>query len=373
MSRLTQKNSGRTYFKTGNTTLFSDQLPPTNTAKKPTIKKKKLIKPGGISKKENKVLKANFSNKNKLSNIDPPSTAFCKNRIGSNKRNNRNKMLQNLQTPTAVLHNTSRNSQLSGTSRERIGSNNSRIGRKNKTTSAGGINNANFNPRLNKGLITQLGETELNQVPSQPQIPIITRQLVSNTAHTSSKHSRIENSISPTKPNNPTFERSHTQVKLKKGFNTASGTRLNSDIPSQRVYTDNIVRANSEISMLRKELQMKNKELMKLKKLGKLPNKCKTPHTDVDQRSPSSNLSTSRRTVLKSRAKTGEGRKVSQIGGHERSNSQSDEYYETTKHSPTASFTTSVYSKGIPQIKSSQSCRQKKQDQTPGSYQANNL
>ena len=82
--------------------------------------------------------------------------------------------------------------------------------------------------------------------------------------------------------------------------------------------------------------------------------------------------SSSRRSKLKSRATTGEGRKVSQIESQERSNSQSDEYYETTKVSPTSSYSTSVYSKGIPHIKSSQSCRKTDQESTTN-YNTNNL
>lgn len=83
-----------------------------------------------------------------------------------------------------------------------------------------------------------------------------------------------------------------------------------------------------------------------------------------------------RRTKLKSRAKTGQTVKDPSTGLLlDASNSPSDEYYETTKISPTSSIANSVYSKGVPHAKSSQSCRNTAQEMqnTGNGLQINNL
>ena len=137
---------------------------------------------------------------------------------------------------------------------------------------------------------------------------------------------------------------------------------------------ENLERAQSEITLLRQELKMKNIELQKLKNFRKNDNKCKTPLINEDFKSPNKSSLSTRRAKQKSRAKTGD------IQGNERtnenlnkSNNHSDEYYETTKISPTSSIANSIYSKGIPQIKSSQSWREIEQNNQATNFNTNNL
>lgn len=195
-------------------------------------------------------------------------------------------------------------------------------------------------------------DPESRRMAAQTQIPLISRQLNSNTAEVSGKHSRIETSKSPTNTNTVLFDRS-TKNKIRKTFHTVIDKQPIADDKSQKSYTDNLQRAQSEISLLRQELKIKNTELLKLKNQRIFQDKCKTPIELKDYISPKKSVS--RRSKLRSRAKTGEGRATGINEQLERSNTQSDEYYETTKISPTSSFTNSVYSKGITQIKSSQS------------------
>ena len=56
-----------------------------------------------------------------------------------------------------------------------------------------------------------------------------------------------------------------------------------------------------------------------------------------------------------SRLTTGNKRVINTNIDIEKSNSHSDEYYETAKVSPTSSYSNSIYSKGISHLKSSQS------------------
>ena len=116
------------------------------------------------------------------------------------------------------------------------------------------------------------------RLTNQPQIPIITRRIVSNTANASQNNSRIQNNITPKNSENPVFERSKTQEKLRKNFYTINDSNSTKDLNSERIFTDNLVKANNEISILRKELQLKNNELSKLKQLGSIKDKCHTPY-----------------------------------------------------------------------------------------------
>lgn len=213
---------------------------------------------------------------------------------------------------------------------------------------------SNINLSKNKGFLTNTSNTSRGKIPTR--IPSLSRHLVSNTANASDKNSRFETSFSPTANQQFRFERTNTQGKLK--LNLFSGTDRDTLPPanSERSFAENLDRANSEISILRQELKKKNNELAKLKKISRPNTKTKIPHPQIDANSPSkkSAVSVGRRKP-NSRLTTGNRRKPKIAGEMDRSNSQSDEYYETTKMSPTSSYSNSVYSKGIPQIKSSQS------------------
>jgi hypothetical protein len=106
--------------------------------------------------------------------------------------------------------------------------------------------------------------------------------------------------------------------------------------------------------MLRQELNKKNNELLKFKKFGSIGDRSKIPNGDFDRCIPNKTAASVQKRKIHSRLTNGNKRAVNE---RDRSNSQSDEYYETTKVSPKSSYSTSVYSKGISHIKSSQSCR----------------
>lgn len=118
---------------------------------------------------------------------------------------------------------------------------------------------------------------------------------------------------------------------------------------------------------------MKNIELQKLKNFRKV-DKCQTPSLNEEIKSPNKSSLSTRRAKQKSRAKTGDRQTNEQTTDNmNKSNNQSDEYYETTKISPTSSMTGSVYSKGISQIKSSQSWRKLDQENHAVNFVTNNL
>jgi len=246
-----------------------------------------------------------------------------------------------------------------------------------------------------KGLENEDTKTKSKRLNSLTKVPMVNRQGISNTAECSTKNlisenidclfnvsnelkampnneriklntklndiSQNVNITTPKNINDPIFKRSNTRTHLKKPSVTEHDTKSGINSNSERKYEDNLQRANSQISLLKHELMVKNNELTKLKKLEKLKQKCKTPH-NFDTISPNNKGST-RRAQLKSRAKTGNTIKIPNYEEKlDASNSHSDEYYETTKISPTSSFNSSIYSKGIPQIKSSQSCRNTNQE-----------
>jgi hypothetical protein len=188
-------------------------------------------------------------------------------------------------------------------------------------------------------------ENTYSNEPTSSRIP----RLTSNTSTTSQWNGRI-------------MERSKTQEKLKGNLVSRGDSEGRQDFASEKHFDENLQRANSEISKLRKELRMKNSELMKLKK-AKGQQKWKTPH-DQTVAINANNMGSTRRPKVNTRLAVGE-----------KSNSPSEEYYETTKLSPTSSYSNSVYSKGMGQkIKSSQSCRQTNQDHpTNLPLQNNNL
>lgn len=197
-------------------------------------------------------------------------------------------------------------------------------------------------------------EPNSGRVNFTTKIPMISRQLASNTAVASNKNSRLDNSVSPTAGHKMMFERSKTQGKLKQELFSNREKFINHNADTEVNFSENLQRATSEINMLRQELRNKNTELQRLKKLSKIQEKCKTPHNQLNSQSPKKHRMGASRGKIKSRLTTGDNRRK-QVSENDNDNSQSDEYYETTKMSPSSSHNNSVYSKGIPQIKSSQS------------------
>lgn len=188
------------------------------------------------------------------------------------------------------------------------------------------------------------------------KIPLLSRH-GKNTAYTTTNKSELESSLSPKAATGAIFGRSNTQGGLKQQILSNEINFPDHNLNSEQSFAENLNRAQSEISLLRKELQMKNNELLKLKKLSKIQDKCKTPQTQVESESPSKVARGAKRSKVKSRLTTGDNRNKNIIDNFERSASPSDEYYETAKISPTSSYSNSVYSKGLGNIKSSQSCR----------------
>ena len=93
---------------------------------------------------------------------------------------------------------------------------------------------------------------------------------------------------------------------------------------------ENLERAQSEITLLRQELKMKNIELQKLKNFRKNDNKCKTPLINEDFKSPNKSSLSTRRAKQKSRAKTGDRQGNERTNENlNKSNNHSDEYYNT--------------------------------------------
>ena len=289
--------------------------------------KGKLIKTGPLSKRENRPV--------------PTSESSRKNKIAS------------------------RNSDLTKVSRDKSGGRKSKIKKNHKIINRGWTKSSHSNKQGDSETMYQQLASDSRRLIMQTQIPLITRQIASNTAYPSTKNSRIENNKTPKNGEIAISARNRIQNKSKTKFFNHNGLKLQSHFASNTLYEDNLKRANSEIDLLKQELQQKNKELLKLKSTDKFSDKCKTPHTNSDMISPNK-LNLSRRMKLKSRVKTGQPKvEIPEDLDLNNSNSHSDEYYETTKISPTSSITNSAYSKGIPHIKSSQSCRNIKEDSTP--------
>lgn len=316
-------------------------------ANKVTHRKKKVIKPTYATKRDYKVP---MSTNGKV-RVNSDQNSISKGRIDGNKSNSRHRVFKHVPSAATIDKN---NLKLTSKSSTRDKSVTRRINLiKNKEPIIGWTSETS----INKNIVS-------NRTKIPTKIPSISRHLVSNTAEANNKNSRFECSLSPESKANFNFSRSNTQGKLKQHL-FSSGDPIPQNLDSDRDFDENLNRANSEISILRQELIKKNNELLKLKKLG---NKSKTPHGDFHSLSPNKSATSVQKKKIKSHLTIGNKRKVSE---REKSNSQSDEYYETTKISPTSSYNTSVYSKGISQIKSSQSCRQIEPDSSIPALQNN--
>lgn len=270
--------------------------------------------------------------------------------------------------PAPVDKNISRNSEASAGSKSF--NRKSKLKKTNQTLATGWTKLAVINQALNSDTMYQQAESNSRRLNAQTQIPLITRQLMTN-ASNNNTNSRIDNCSTPTN-NTVLFDRSNNQRKIKKNYLT-NASKPTADIKPNAKATINLERAQSEINLLRQELKMKNIELQKLKSIKKL-DKCQTPSVNEEFKSPHKSSLSTRRTKQKSRAKTGDRQTNEHTTDNlNRSNNQSDEYYETTKVSPTSSMTGSVYSKGISQIKSSQSCRKVDQDSHAANFATNNF
>jgi hypothetical protein len=104
-----------------------------------------------------------------------------------------------------------------------------------------------------------------------PQMPLISRHLVSTTAHTSDANSGLDGL--PNNGGNVGMGRTNTQGKLKTNMFLTNNPRFQTNTPVDINNDENLQRAKSEISLLRKELKMKNNELQKLKKIEKVQKK----------------------------------------------------------------------------------------------------
>lgn len=353
MSKPYQKHLTRTYFNTAQNTDESNQLQLGDSSTRAAPKTKKSFKPISITKREQNGLLADASLKHIGINGDT-SNPHSKNRSGSNKSNSRKRLFNNVPGTGISSKAGSRNNGLNPSSRERSATKRPKIKKNHKILPNGWTKiSKNSNPKTKESSNSQ-AELASGRLILPTQVPSITRKLVSNTANSNGKPTMLDNVISPKNATAPLFERSNTNVTMKQHL-YKNGEMLHQGTQNiDHSYSDNLTRAHSEIRQLRQELKMRNTELLKLKNLSKIQQKCKTPQTE-EATSPQKRTFSSRRSKLKSRAKTVQQANAEKGGNREGSNSQSDEYYETTKLSPTSSYSNSVYSKGIPHIKSSQS------------------
>lgn len=297
-------------------------------------RKKKVVKPTYATKRDYKVPMSTLGK----ARVNSDQNSLSKGRIDSNKSASRHRVFKHVPSAATIDKN---NLKMTSNSTTRDKSVTRRVNLiKNNEPIIGWTSESS----INKNYVS-----DRSKVPTK--IPSISRHLVSNTAEATNKKSRFEGSLSPESKANFNFSRSNTQGKQKQHL-FSPGDPIPQNLDSDRDFNENLNRANSEISILRQELVKKNNELLKLKKLG---NKSKTPHGGFHSLSPNKSATSIQKKKIKSHLTIGNRRKVNE---RDKSNSQSDEYYETTKVSPTSSYSTSVYSKGISQIKSSQSCRQ---------------
>ena len=140
--------------------------------------------------------------------------------------------------------------------------------------------------------------------------------------------------ISPKTVRSPTLERTNKNLNLHKPIFMKHGPNTSKEHNySKGVYKSNLKRVGSQISLINRNIQKKNI------------------------------FSPNKRTKVKSRAKTGQGMHDPNIGLlMENSISPCEEYYQTSKISPSSSAANSFSAKVIPSIKSSQSCRNKTEE-----------
>lgn len=146
--------------------------------------------------------------------------------------------------------------------------------------------------------------------------------------------------ISPCGFNQPGYNRSNTQSQLKKPTLVHNKSAIPGEFNTHRAHNDGFQKVHTQLNLAANKA------------------KKQSPHYISPSKSEAI-----RRAKLKSRAKTGQ--TIKDTNPHklllDNSNSPSDEYYETTKISPTSSYANSVYGKGI-HVKSSQSCRNTVED-----------
>jgi hypothetical protein len=322
----------------GTTSSNTEPNPVTERRTNVTHKKKKTVKQSYSTKREYKVP---ISNNNKTKpDINQNSTSNSKVRLYSNKSNSRHRVIKH--TPSAgTIDKTKLKLTSINTSHEKSVTRRGKLIKK-KERAAGWTSESG----INKNFVADKSKP-------QTKIPPISRHLMSVTAHTNATNSRFDGILSPDAKDNFNFSRSNTQGKIKWHL-FSPGEPTPHRIDTDHDFSKHLVKANTEISMLRQELSKKNNELLKLKKFGSIGDRSRIPNGNIDTRSPNKTATSVQRRKIHSRPTNGNKRTVNE---RERSNSQSDEYYETTKVSPTSSYSTSVYSKGISHIKSSQSCR----------------
>ncbi|CAI2384453.1 unnamed protein product [Moneuplotes crassus] len=367
MKKGSLKVGTRNYYKPQDRTSDSN-LGGNGSAKKLQAKRKKAVKQQFVSKKEYKLPIGAKLKRNRVIS-EKNQNNIAKARASSNKNNGRKRLFNHVPSASNFDKNSLRAASNQTNSREKSASRRIKMTYNQNALVGGWAGNADINLATLQNTRNVDAKFTRSRIPSK--IPKISRHSEANTAY-SSKNKRRDGNSMDKKLIPIQYERSNTQGRLKQNLFSPKEKTIKQGIDSDRSFNSSLVKANNEISILRDELKKKNSELMKLKKFRKFPDKCKTPMSQVEGQSPKKGFTAGRKRRTHSRLTTGNKRNVNLDS--ERSNSQSDDYYETAKVSSQSSYSNSIYSKGITKIKSSQSCRNIEQENVaPSFHNHNNL
>ncbi|CAI2380411.1 unnamed protein product [Moneuplotes crassus] len=330
-------------------------------------KRKRVINPNLVSKRDCKLQFCTRIKDNQKFH-DRACKANTKNRALS-KKHERKEFLTRVPDLDIVAKNTSRAVTQRNSSIEKSNPRLTKLVQNQEAIVGSWTQNTNINTISNSN-IKKLGE-KLTACKLPSKIPRITRPS-NNTNTYSSKTKRRESGSMENKFIPVHFERSNTQEKLNQNLFSPSTRMVNGDNNSEQNFNESLAEANNEISILRNELKKKNDELVKLKKLTKIKDYPKAPVYQTDNNKIIKGFSAKEKRRARSR--------LTKVNGEYNKATfdepilQSDEYYETTKVSPKSSYNNNIYSKGIPKIKSSQSCRNIEQENvTPSLHNQMNL
>lgn len=282
---------------------------------------------------------------------DNSSTNNSKIRNGSTKSHLRKKQFSHAPSAAALDKHALRTISNGSNTRDKSGSRRMKIHKNHNTIANEWVSGTEIN-QLGKKYKSNDPHFSRSKIPTK--IPSINRQLANNTAYGKKGKKLADNSMNKNLTGIP-LGRSNTQGKLKQNLFSPKEKVIKQGFESERSFADNLSQAKNEISILKEELKKKNNELFKLKKFRKIQDKCKTPQNQVGSDSPNKTSRGTKKRKIHSRLTAGTRRGPNKNLDTDRSNSQSDDYYETAKISPGSSYSNSIYSKGISQLKSSQS------------------
>lgn len=176
------------------------------------IKRNKALQPSKIPKQCNTIADDGATDKSKGSPVNMMPSSSCKGRTNSNQRGNRKKNFKTIQAAVTVDKNVSRNSEASAGSKSF--NRKSKLKKSSQTLATGWTKIAVINQGQNCETMYQQVESNSRRLAAQTQIPLISRQLITNTTNNNT-NSRIENCNTPTNGNTVLFDRSNNQRKIK--------------------------------------------------------------------------------------------------------------------------------------------------------------